>query len=408
MSVDGNFFLVSGYVDNIGRASFVTYVISGLNGSIIDTNVAECVINIGAFFIEKRFNFPNEHIMTYDDLKSLLLGGTHVTFVGLAELCEGNPTTGVSKAQGGGYHLQFYVETNPTSGLEDVIVEYDYLGVSPDGTAPTFNVAQIRVYPDGFVNVTGNSFITTTWEDVYPFPQGFQCTLDDGIRFQYRQQESYDFYDSFAAAEEALLSGKELQVSLDHTQCEGAPEFINAMGVRVLEWAQFDVDSALGHEIDFSQVLAATAEAAVLQEYSMTDENLLRNHVTIFNPLTGEIALDVTYTCPMGTGAIVSAPARASRALESYFEVYAAALEGTHLEVRVNYELCNDPTGSGLDFTGVTAGAYLREMAINNPDSSDPSINGPITHDKCIDGNVSLCISRFGFEHLHCRLLLRV
>ncbi|CAG0896377.1 unnamed protein product [Darwinula stevensoni] len=186
---DGDFIVVTGSLDDIGRASFVLHEISGLDGSLKESTVAECTLNIGAFFFEKRFAFPNEHITTYDDLKSQILGGTHVTFLGLAELCEGNPTTGVSKAQGGGYHIQFYVEINPDNGQEDIILEYDYLGVSMDGSTPTFNVVRMRVYPGGFVNVTGNSFLTTTWEDEYPFPEGFQCTLDDGARFQYRRRE---------------------------------------------------------------------------------------------------------------------------------------------------------------------------------------------------------------------------
>ncbi|CAG0898649.1 unnamed protein product [Darwinula stevensoni] len=386
---DGNFLLVTGYVDDVGRASFTIYAISGLNGSIIDTNVAECVINVGAIFIQKRFAFPNEHITTYDDLKSLLLGGAHVTFLGLAELCEGNPTTGLSKAQGGSYHLQFYVEINPANGQEDIILEYYYLGVTMDASTPTFNVARMRVYPDGFVNVTGSAFLTTTWEDVYPFPQGFQCTLDDGARFQHRRQEEYETHVSFAEAEAALLAGKELQVSLDHTQCEGAPELIAAVGVRVLEWQQYDVDSAVGHEFAFTQFYSASESlirvatvgwqsfgtgSMVLQEYVMRDDNVLKSKVIVFNPATEEILSNMTYTCPVGTGAIVSSPARQSRPLATYDELFGAAMDGLHLEVRIDFERCNDPTGSGSNFNGVTGGAYLREMFINNPDSPDATI----------------------------------
>ena len=64
------------------------------------------------------FGLSSEHITTYDDLKSLLLGGAHVTFLGLSELCEGNPLPETSKAQGGGYHLQFYVETSQLMNFE--------------------------------------------------------------------------------------------------------------------------------------------------------------------------------------------------------------------------------------------------------------------------------------------------
>ncbi|CAG0905752.1 unnamed protein product, partial [Darwinula stevensoni] len=198
---DGDLVAVTGSLDDMGNASFVLHEISGLDGSLKNSTVAECTLNVGAFFFERIFVFPKsvrfwmelgagrEHITTYDDLKSQLLGGTHVTFVGLVELCEGNPTTGVSKAQGGGYHFQFYIESDPNNGQEDIILEYDYLGVSMDGSTPTFNVVRMRVYPDGFVNVTGNSFLTTTWDDEYPFPEGFQCTLDVGTRFQYRRRE---------------------------------------------------------------------------------------------------------------------------------------------------------------------------------------------------------------------------
>ncbi|CAG0898650.1 unnamed protein product [Darwinula stevensoni] len=371
---DGNFLLVTGYVDDIGRAAFTIYEISGSNGSIVETTVAECVMNVGAFFVQKRFTFPEDHVTTYDDLKSLLLGGTHVTFLGLAELCEGNPTTGLSKAQGGSYHLQFYVEINPTTGEEDLILEYYYLGITMDASTPTFNVVRMRVYPDGFVNVTGSAFLTTTWEDEYPFPQGFQCTLDDGARFQYRQQEDYDVYGTFAEAEAALLEGKELQVSLDHTQCVGAPDVVTAVGVRLLEWRQFDVDSAVGHVIAFTQLYSASTGSIALQEYAMTDDDQLWNHVTVFNPVTDEILYNTTYSCPLGTGAIVSAPARNSRPLDNYDQLLETAMDGLHMEVRINIDQCNDPTGSGMNFTGVTAGAYLREMVIINPDSPDSSI----------------------------------
>ena len=67
------------------------------------------------------------------------------------------------------------------------------MGLSQDGTTLTSNVSQMRVFPNGTVSVTGYSFLTTTWEDEYPYPEGFQCTLDEGARFQYRERESLSF-----------------------------------------------------------------------------------------------------------------------------------------------------------------------------------------------------------------------
>ncbi|CAG0885730.1 unnamed protein product [Darwinula stevensoni] len=178
------------------------------------------------------------------------------------------------------------------------------------------------------------------------------------------------------------------------------------MGVRLLEWQQFDADSSVGREIRFTQFYTESTGSVILQEYFMTDDDVLTNQMTIFNPVTEEILDSLTYTCPVGSGVVVSAPARErrdssakaspfnsytvmgtkstakqnefsfvpSRPLVSYFEVYAAALDGVHLEVRINYEMCNDPTGSGFDFTGITTGAYLQEMFIDNPDSIDSII----------------------------------
>ncbi|CAG0896375.1 unnamed protein product [Darwinula stevensoni] len=369
---NGHLILLLGYMDATDTASFDMYEASSVDGTILGVVSADCRINTGVFFVQSRFNFPNTHITTYDDLKSLLLSGIHLTFLGLAELCEGNPTPGVSKAQGGSYHLQFYIQNNPS--IEDIYLEYDYMGLSQDGTTPTFNVAQMRVFPDGSVNVTGSSLLTTTWEDEYPYPEGFRCTLDEGARFQYRQQEQFATYTTFAEAETALLSGKELQVFLDHARCNSPPNFVNLVGVRLFEWQQYDVDSAVGHEIAYTQLFHGGSGEGVLMESYMTDENLLRNHMTLIELATNEALANLSYTCQLGTGATVSAPLRESLSLNTYLEVYGAALEGIHLEVRINYDQCNDPTGSGLDFAGVTGGAYLRQIFVYNSDSPDSTI----------------------------------
>ena len=56
-----------------------------------------------------------------------------------------------------------------------------------------------------------------------------------------------------------------------------------------------------------------------------------------------------------------------SQALDDYNEVFETAMDGLHMEVRINVDQCD----GGMNFTGITAGAYLREMIINNPDSND-------------------------------------
>ena len=71
------------------------------------------------------FSSSRDHVTTYDELKSLLFGGTHVTFLGLAEMCEGNPTTGLSKAQGGSYHLQHIVEISQSIFHSSVELKFD-------------------------------------------------------------------------------------------------------------------------------------------------------------------------------------------------------------------------------------------------------------------------------------------
>ena len=45
-------------------------------------------------------------------------------------------------------------------------------------------------------------------------------------------------------------------------------------------------------------------------ESYMTDQNVLRNHMTLIKLETNEILGNLSYTCQLGTGAIVSAPVR--------------------------------------------------------------------------------------------------
>ena len=58
-----------------------------------------------------------------------------------------------------------------------------------------------------------------------------------------------------------------------------------------------------------------------------------------------------------------------SHQLTDYFEVYEGLMTGRHMEVRIDFRDCSDPTGSGLDFTGTIAGAYLRDMYLDSPES---------------------------------------
>ncbi|CAG0906965.1 unnamed protein product, partial [Darwinula stevensoni] len=96
--------------------------------------------------------------------------------------------------------------------------------------------------------------------------------------------------------------------------------------------------------------------------------------VTNFNPATGDVTSQVVYTCPLTSGLLMSSPARQSSLLSSYYSVYAAMLTGLHLEARVDFRLCEDPTGSGQDFSGVTSGAYLRELFFANPETPESVI----------------------------------
>ncbi|CAG0885732.1 unnamed protein product [Darwinula stevensoni] len=176
---------------------------------------------------------------------------------------------------------------------------------------------------------------------------------------------------------------------------------MQAVGVRLLEWQQFDADSSVGREIRFTQFYSASTGSVALQEYSLTDDGML---VTIFSPGPNQTLNNIAYNCSIGSGVVVSALVRlryfgsplirlnslhelervsdpgqrcndfSTLPLESYFEIYAAALDGDHLEVQIDYERCSDPTGGGSNFTGVTSGAYLQEMFIDNPDSIDSII----------------------------------
>ena len=73
-------------------------------------------------------------------------------------------------------------------------LEYTTVGLSETAAVPTHITVKFAVYPNGNVDVITHAFNVLTWEDEYPFPGGFQCTLEDSVRFQYRSGEDISLF----------------------------------------------------------------------------------------------------------------------------------------------------------------------------------------------------------------------
>ncbi|CAG0885735.1 unnamed protein product [Darwinula stevensoni] len=315
-------------------------------------------------------SYDSAHLQTYADLKQALREGKHVTVLSFGERCEGIPP-GFAYAQGGSYHLQVLMVKDNETQAEHMRLEYTIVGLSQTTTVPTHITVKFAVFPDGRVDVITHAFNMLTWEDEYPFPGGFQCALEDSIRFQHRSAEQYDTYLSFAEAQAALLEGRELQVAMLGEGCTSGPrhqeriEVTDLLSSRVLRW-QETVEGDGSRAIHASQVHAADANFLVVLDYTLKDDERLYVSESVYEPASGNGQLEVTHVCDMGTGALVTAPTRGSTQIQTFSELFLATAEGYHIEARVIYDACGDPTGGGADFAGVNAGAYLVQASFPN------------------------------------------
>ena len=71
------------------------------------------------------------------------------------------------------------------AGGEMLVLEWPSLSTSVVEGQTVYLVTRIIVSPDGSVFITSNAFNTLTWEDEYPYPDGFQCVLGDSVNVYY-------------------------------------------------------------------------------------------------------------------------------------------------------------------------------------------------------------------------------
>ena len=76
------------------------------------------------------------------------------------------------------------------AGDEILIVEFPGLALSEIERQTVYTVRRVIIQPDGSAFITSNYYNTQTWEDEYPYPEGFQCVLGDSVIFHYNQGSS--------------------------------------------------------------------------------------------------------------------------------------------------------------------------------------------------------------------------
>ncbi|CAG0889870.1 unnamed protein product [Darwinula stevensoni] len=330
MAPNGEFLVYAGSVDSTGNATLQFLWLSESDASIHQRNSIVCDIESGAYFVQKRHLHPE-----------LLLYSA--------------------------YHSNLATESSfaRNDGLNQLI---------PPLSEQLTTYHSLKAALVGGQHVT---FVGFGERCENPFP-GFRVTQAGTYHLQFYVEvdETYETFTDYVDVERALLRGQELQAVLLFSGCEEIsrestrqenpfPEW-SAIGVRLLEWGQFADET--GHRITFSQSVVAGPGLWILQEYSLRDTEEMTITLSVVDSISGNVTAQILYSCPLTTGLLMTAPTRPSQPLVDFFAVYEGMLTGRPLEVRMDFRDCSDPTGSGLDFTGTIAGAYLRDTYLESPD----------------------------------------
>ncbi|CAG0894199.1 unnamed protein product [Darwinula stevensoni] len=191
---DGNFVLIAGSAEAAtGNATAILVNINTMNASIVQKTTYNCKINEGAYFVQKRYFHPSESLTSYLQLRGALLNGEHVTSVGYGERCS-NPFPGYRIAQGGSFHLQFYIQKigrlrflsfwigTDDAGEEYILLEYSSLALFPEDSLNFLSI-QMKVRQNGRVEIVNSAYDIQTWENEYPFADPLQCDIDVSVGF---------------------------------------------------------------------------------------------------------------------------------------------------------------------------------------------------------------------------------
>ncbi|CAG0904211.1 unnamed protein product [Darwinula stevensoni] len=121
-----------------------------------------------------------------------LRGGRHLSITATATACEHPLPPEVAVAEGGSSYYQYYVLPDGAGG-EMIIMEWPSLFLSVVEDQTVYSVARVFIFEDESVVFTSNAFNALTWEDEYPYPEGFQCILGDSFNFIYASDKRNPF-----------------------------------------------------------------------------------------------------------------------------------------------------------------------------------------------------------------------
>ncbi|CAG0890459.1 unnamed protein product [Darwinula stevensoni] len=172
-SAEGANVIVYSIVSSDGHATAESFVVSG------ETELEESEETVS-----KRTKCCSTTLATYDELLTALMESRRLFIAASLTDCGHPLPPEVYLAEGGSTYYHFYVV--PGEAGEDVlVVEYPGLALSEIGEGTVFTMHRLIVSQDGSVSIRINYFNTLTWEDEYPFPEGFQCVLGESARFRY-------------------------------------------------------------------------------------------------------------------------------------------------------------------------------------------------------------------------------
>ena len=66
-----------------------------------------------------------------------------------------------------------------------LVLEWPGLALSANEGESVYIVIRVDVSPDGSIHITGNAYNSLSWEDEYPYPEGFQCDLGENVNMYY-------------------------------------------------------------------------------------------------------------------------------------------------------------------------------------------------------------------------------
>ncbi|CAG0892955.1 unnamed protein product [Darwinula stevensoni] len=391
MTPDGAFVIVFSYVTPSGISGFNAYQVATETGLVQDSFTAFCTLGTGATFVEKDNHQPDTPVTSYDDLMTALTEGRQLVLTAVITDCEHSLPPEVTLAESGSTYYQYYVLSD-AGGDEVLILEWPGLSLSANEGETVYLVIRATISQDGSTHITAHEYNSLTWEDEYPYPEGFQCVLGDNVNVYYSSEDTIDTLGSYDEVEAAFMEGKDLQASVDVSSCSGTfPDGLMVAGAIILAWADDVGGETPG--IHFSQSIAnrnknhirtvfylkvisvfsaphssisfpIEAGDVVIQEFLLGEDGVLQVLATAFNPVDPGDVPDVSaFTCDIGDGVTFTAPAYNRVELTTYASVMEAQLSGSKLTAEIDFSQCEDPTGE-LDLTGLTAGAYFRYVTI--------------------------------------------